>query len=61
MIIGLVLGGLTETSLRRGMRMADYDLSAFLFRPIAGIILLIAVVSILYSLLRKKPKVIEED
>lgn len=61
MIIGLVLGGLTETSLRRGMRMADYDLSAFLFRPIAGIILLIAVVSILYSLIRKKPKIVEED
>jgi putative tricarboxylic transport membrane protein len=61
MIIGLVLGGLTEISLRRGMRMADYDLSAFLFRPIAGTILLIALISILYSVLRKKPKIIEED
>jgi putative tricarboxylic transport membrane protein len=61
MIIGLVLGGLTEISLRRGMRMADYDLSAFFFRPIAGIILLIAIVSILYSVIRKKPKIIEED
>lgn len=61
MIIGLVLGNLTEISLRRGLRMVDYDLSAFLFRPIAGIILGIAVVSILYSLLRKKPKILEED
>jgi hypothetical protein len=39
----------------------DYNLSAFLFRPIAGTILLIAIASILYSLLRKKPKIIEED
>jgi putative tricarboxylic transport membrane protein len=61
MIIGLVLGGLTEISLRRGMRMADYDVFAFLFRPIAGVILLIAIASILYSVLRKKPKIIEED
>ena len=61
MIIGLVLGGLTEISLRRGMRMLDYDLSAFLFRPISGIILLIAVVSILYSVFRKKPKIIIEE
>lgn len=61
MIIGLVLGNLTEISLRRGMRMVDYDLSAFLFRPIAGVILIIAVISILYSIIRKKPKVLEED
>ncbi len=61
MIIGLVLGNLTEISLRRGMRMVDYDLSAFLFRPIAGIILAIALISILYSIIRKKPKIIEED
>ncbi|MCX8117450.1 MAG: tripartite tricarboxylate transporter permease [Desulfobacterota bacterium] len=61
MIIGLVLGNLTEISLRRGMRMVDYDLSAFLFRPIAGIILAIALISILYSVIRKKPKIIEED
>ncbi len=61
MIIGLVLGNLTEISLRRGMRMLDYDLSAFLFRPIAGMILAIAVISILYSVIRKKPKVLEEE
>lgn len=61
MIIGLVLGNLTEISLRRGLRMLDYDLSAFLFRPIAGIILAIAVISILYSIIRRKPKVLEEE
>ncbi len=61
MIIGLVLGNLTEISLRRGLRMLDYDLSAFLFRPIAGIILAIAVISILYSIIRRKPKVLKEE
>lgn len=61
MIIGLVLGNLTEISLRRGMRMADYDLSAFFLRPIAGVILAIAVISILYSIIRKKPRALEED
>jgi putative tricarboxylic transport membrane protein len=56
MIIGLVLGPLTEISLRRGLRMTDFELAPFFFRPIAGGILLIALLSILYGVLRKKPK-----
>ncbi len=36
LIIALVLGGLAEESLRRGMRMEDYDLVSFLARPISG-------------------------
>ncbi len=59
MIIGLVLGPLTEISLRRGLRMTDFQLAPFLFRPIAGGILIIAILSILYGFLRKKPKVIK--
>ncbi|MEW6333925.1 MAG: tripartite tricarboxylate transporter permease [Thermodesulfobacteriota bacterium] len=50
MIIGLVLGPLTEVSLRKGMFMADYDLYSFLMRPIAGTILMVAVVSVLWNL-----------
>lgn len=62
MIIGLVLGNLTESSLRRGLRMYDYNLFAFLFRPIAGVILIIAIISIIYSIIRKKPgRIYEED
>jgi putative tricarboxylic transport membrane protein len=57
MIIGLVLGPLTEISLRRGLRMTDFQLAPFLFRPIAGGILIIAILSVLYGILRKKPKV----
>jgi len=57
MIIGLVLGPLTEISLRRGLRMTDFQLAPFFFRPIAGGILILAILSILYGFLRKKPKV----
>lgn len=64
MIIGLVLGTLTEISLRRGMTMADYNLAEFLFRPIGGTILLIAVLSFFYSIYRnvvkKRPVALEE-
>jgi len=50
LIIGLVLGELIEISFRRGMRMTNYDLTDFLLRPIAGTILLIAVLSFCYSI-----------
>lgn len=62
LIIGLVLGELTEISLRRGLRMADFDLSDFLFRPIGGTILLVSVISLIYSIyssVRKKPSIPE--
>ncbi|MDF1592394.1 MAG: tripartite tricarboxylate transporter permease, partial [Desulfobacterales bacterium] len=62
LIIGLVLGELTEISLRRGLRMANFDLAEFLFRPIGGIILLVAVISLIYSIyssVRKKPSILE--
>ena len=62
LIIGLVLGELTEISFRRGLRMADFDLAAFLFRPIGGTILLMAFISLVYSIyssLRKKPGLLE--
>ncbi|MDX9896582.1 MAG: tripartite tricarboxylate transporter permease [Desulfofustis sp.] len=61
LIIALVLGGLAEESLRRGMRMEDYNLMAFLSRPIAGTILAIAVLTLLwtlYSRFRHKPNVL---
>jgi putative tricarboxylic transport membrane protein len=64
MIIGLVLGPLTEVSLRKGMFMTDYQLMPFLMRPIAGTILVIAVGSVLwnlYSVFIKKKKVSMEE
>ena len=50
MIIGLVLGPLTEVSLRKGLYMTDYALGPFLLRPIAGTILLFALLSVLWNL-----------
>jgi len=64
MIIGLVLGPLTEVSLRKGLDMMDFNLSAFLFRPIAGPIMLLAVGSVLwnfYSVFIKKTKASREE
>ncbi len=61
LIIALVLGGLAEESLRRGMRMEDYNLLAFLSRPIAGTILAVALLTLvwtLYSRFRHKPNVL---
>ena len=64
MIIGLVLGPLTEVSLRRGMDMTDYQLLPFLMRPIAGTILVFAIGSVLWNLytvfIKKKKASLEE-
>ena len=64
MIIGLVLGPLTEVSLRKGMYMTDYELLPFLMRPIAGTILVISIGSVLwnlYSVFIKKQKASLEE
>jgi len=64
MIIGLVLGPLTEVSLRKGMFMTDYALGPFLLRPIAAPILLLAACSVLwnfYSVFIKKGKASLEE
>jgi putative tricarboxylic transport membrane protein len=50
LIIGLVLGPLTEVSLRKGMFMADYHPMTFFLRPIGGTILLLALASVLWNL-----------
>jgi putative tricarboxylic transport membrane protein len=64
MIIGLVLGPLTEVSLRKGLYMTDYALGPFLLRPIAGTILFVAAASVLwnlYSVFIKKGRASLED
>ena len=61
LIIALVLGELAEISLRRGMRMANWDVSEFIFRPIGGTILLITCITLIftiYSKMKKKPNVL---
>ncbi len=56
LIIALVLGELAEISLRRGMRMADWDVSDFIFRPIGGTILLLTLLTLLFTIYGKIKK-----
>jgi len=53
LIVGLVLGDLVETSLRRTLMLQDYQFLPIFSRPIAASILIFAVVSLFYPLFRK--------
>jgi putative tricarboxylic transport membrane protein len=54
MILGMILGPLLETSLHRGMIIADYNFYNFLARPITAPLLAVAVLSFIYPLLKGK-------
>ncbi|SDF18751.1 putative tricarboxylic transport membrane protein [Salipiger thiooxidans] len=57
-IIGLVLGPIAEVSLRQGLILADYDMMALVTRPIAGTLLLLSALSLVYGIwgkLRRPP------
>ncbi len=62
LVIGLVLGPLTESELRRAMLLADNDPTYLFTRPISGTLLAIAIFFIFFPFLRrywesrKKPK-----
>ncbi|WP_349367711.1 tripartite tricarboxylate transporter permease [Salinarimonas sp.] len=49
-IIGLVLGPIAEVSLRQGLILSDRDFVEILTRPIAGTLLLLSVLSLLYGI-----------
>ncbi len=49
-IIGLVLGPIAEVSLRQGLILADFDMVTMISRPIAGTLLVLAVLSLAYGL-----------
>jgi putative tricarboxylic transport membrane protein len=53
LIVGLVLGDLVETSLRRTLMLQDYQFLPIFSRPIASSILIFAVLSLFYPLFRK--------
>ena len=55
-IMGLVLGGLVETSLAQSMILFDQDPTGFLNRPVALAFILLALGSILVSFLRTMTK-----
>ncbi len=52
-ILGVILGPIAETNLRRAM-MISYDWSLFFTRPISLLLLLLAILSILYSFRQNK-------
>jgi putative tricarboxylic transport membrane protein len=51
LVLALVLGGYVEVSLRQSLKMSQGDLSIFVTRPIAAVIMLAAVTIILWPLL----------
>lgn len=46
-VLGLVLGDIVDKSLRRGLVIADGDLTPFFVRPIAGVLAAIAILTVL--------------
>lgn len=50
LIIGLVLGPIAEVSLRRAMILNNFDIIAVVTHPIAGVMLLISALSLIYGL-----------
>lgn len=53
LVLGLVLGGYMEVSLRQSLKMSQGDLSTFFTRPLCAVILAIAAVIILWPILSK--------
>jgi putative tricarboxylic transport membrane protein len=54
MVLGYVLGPIAETSLRRALLIADFDLAALVLRPITAALLLLALASALYPILQSR-------
>ena len=50
-ILGLLLGNTVESNLRRAMTLSGGDLSYFLTRPIAMVLLVISVISLFYPVI----------
>ncbi|WP_370221701.1 tripartite tricarboxylate transporter permease [Cytobacillus sp.] len=67
LILGIILGPIIESNLRRTIIESSGDLSVFFTRPISGVFLTIALVSFLYPLIKdfwrklKGKEIMEED
>lgn len=53
-VIGIILGPMVETNLRRALIMSDGDFSVFLTRPICATFLVIALVTLLLPVVGPK-------
>jgi putative tricarboxylic transport membrane protein len=58
-ILGFILGPMVELYLRRGLQMSEGKLHPFILSPIAGIFILIALITIFFAFVKafRKPKV----
>jgi len=56
LVLGFILGPLLESNMRRALLISDGDWSTFIFRPISGVILLLALGIVLYGAFAKKKK-----
>lgn len=63
LIIGFILGTMTETNLRRALQASAGDWSVFFTRPISAVFLVVAALSIILTLRRnlKKKPIIEDE
>ena len=50
LIIGFILGKMTEENLRRALQASDGDISVFFTRPISLVFILVAVAFVIYTL-----------
>jgi putative tricarboxylic transport membrane protein len=55
-ILGLILGGIAENSLRKQLIIGDGSWAGFVTRPISLVILIVSILAFLYPLFTKKSK-----
>jgi len=53
LVLGLVLGGYMEVSLRQSLKMSQADPSIFFTRPIAGVIMAVVIIIVLWPVLSR--------
>ena len=63
MILGVILGPLAEEQFRRTLLVSDGDFGAFLERPFAAVVLVLALAALAGPVLlgRRRPALAEED
>lgn len=54
LVLALILGGTTEQSFRNSMSLSDGNPSIFFEKPISAVLILLAVLSLVYSLVKQK-------
>lgn len=61
LILGFILGPIAETNLRRGLQLSGGDFMPFITQPIAAVFWIIAILSVVFSLIKDFKKAKEES